>query len=609
MSDKTNILSSLWSAWALATLKEKRRVFFAAGCLFIAGLLDLASTLGAAPLIQLLITPDHFHNGRLGMLLADMLGPLAMDRLVLLLGASAITLFAFAQIANFGAFFVLSRVVAAAQTRMGHDVIDRCLNAPYPWFLQRDFSKLSRIIYDDVTRWSQQFLGQLVGLIAAFATFCVAVGALLITVSWLGVGLLILISLLSLGFMRSLRPLVVRFGQRERFYGDELFSLASQLMASIKDVKLSSQERAFTRLMDLAFSRCSLVRVKQNMAYQAPPIFLTTAGQVFLLGFALLLWGTGAKPDQIFSQMTIMLLITARVVPILSRMSSQLSGLWGVSSYIEGLTGIIHSMESKKIANSTLAIPIWSYLSTTNLCFRYDTGQSYALKDVSVRFERFKVHGIVGVSGGGKSTLVDMLFGLLEPSSGDVRIDGRPLSAFNIKDWQRRIGYVPQSPFIMNDTLLANVAFGVPAERVDVDRAVLCLEMANLGDLLGTLPDGVFTPLGDRGARFSGGQRQRVALARALYRAPEFLVLDEATSALDAISEKAVYQAILSLRGRVTILIITHSVNLLRATDSVVVFGPNSYVEQDSFRELEVRSEAFRKLISDHVVSESKSTA
>lgn len=547
----------------------------------------------------------------MGSFLIDVLGTSDTERLVVILGTVAIVLLICAQTANFGAFFVLNRVVAAAQTRIGHDVVARCLNAPYPWFLARDFSKLSRVIFDDVTRWAQQFLGQLVGLIASLGTFAVAVGILLTTVSWQGVGLLVVISLLSFATMRGLRPLVFRFGRRERLYSDELFSLANQLMASIKDVKLSSRERAFNRLMDIAFSNCSLARVKQNLTYQAPPLILVMMGQIFLVGFALLLWAGGTASDQIAAQMTVLLLVTSRVVPLLSRVSSHLSQLWGVSTYIEGLLGILTSTETGIVQTGQAPLPEWSELQIESLSFHYPGSGAKAIDNVSARFCRGGVHGIVGPSGAGKSTLVDLMFGLLRPTFGSVRLDGRELAEIDEREWRTRIGYVPQFPFIFNDTLGANVAFGVSGERIDTQRVIRSLEMASLGDLLASLPKGLQTPLGDRGSRLSGGQRQRVALARALYRNPDLLVLDEATSALDAANEGAILQTVLSLRGHVTVLIITHRLNLLRDADSILVLAPDAPAQQGDFATLLASSEIFRTLMTssgDKETSESLPT-
>jgi ATP-binding cassette subfamily C protein len=194
-------------------------------------------------------------------------------------------------------------------------------------------------------------------------------------------------------------------------------------------------------------------------------------------------------------------------------------------------------------------------------------------------------------------TLVDLLLGLLVPTAGAVRLDAAPLAELDVAAWQRRVGYVPQTPYFTDDTLCANVAFGVPRGAVDEPRVTECLARASLADLVASLPQGLDTSLGDRALKISGGERQRIAIARALYREPDVLVLDEATSALDPVSQSAVARALESLRGRVTTIIISHQANAIAACDRVFVLNGGRLVAEGSFEDV-VLGSSLRETVS-----------
>ena len=215
-----------------------------------------------------------------------------------------------------------------------------------------------------------------------------------------------------------------------------------------------------------------------------------------------------------------------------------------------------------------------------------------------MQFKRGCSYGIVGISGSGKSTLIDLLTGLYTPDSGTIKIDSLSLSSLNINSWQSSIGYVSQVPCIIDDTIAANVAFGVRPELVDPEQILYSLEMANLSSFIDDLPDGIDTYIGDRGIRMSGGQRQRLCIARAFYQKPNVLILDEATSSLDAISENEIQNAIDSLGTNTTVIIIAHRLGTIRNCDKIFVMEESRVVDEGLFVELSNSSEAFKSLLT-----------
>lgn len=209
---------------------------------------------------------------------------------------------------------------------------------------------------------------------------------------------------------------------------------------------------------------------------------------------------------------------------------------------------------------------------------------------------------IVGSSGGGKTTLVDVILGLLEPQDGRLLVDGVPITSRNVASWQKHLGYVPQQIYLADDTLAANIAFGVAPTDLDRNRVEHAARMANLHNfVVGELPDGYNTMVGDRGVRLSGGQRQRVGIARALYSDPEVLILDEATSALDGVTEDAVTEAIQEIFHTKTIIMVAHRLRTVRQADIIYLLDHGSVIDHGSYDELLDNNDTFRLMARGRV--------
>jgi len=216
-------------------------------------------------------------------------------------------------------------------------------------------------------------------------------------------------------------------------------------------------------------------------------------------------------------------------------------------------------------------LPFVKELCVEHLAFQYPGGQHEVLQDVSFTVPKGSFVGVVGPSGAGKTTFVDILLGLLTPTGGKITIDGVDIQS-NIRGWQANLSYVPQSIYLIDGTIKDNVALGVPPEDFEEDLLIRVLKMAELYDFVEELPKGVDTMVGERGVKLSGGQRQRIGIARALYYKPDVLVLDEATSALDNETEKSITDTILKLKGQITIISIAHRVSTLEACDFKIKF-------------------------------------
>jgi HlyD family secretion protein len=231
-----------------------------------------------------------------------------------------------------------------------------------------------------------------------------------------------------------------------------------------------------------------------------------------------------------------------------------------------------------------------------DVTFTYPGKQEPALNGLSIEIPANQVIGLVGASGSGKSTAIDLLLGLIEPQQGQLLIDGQPVTASNLRSWQNTLGFVPQLIFLADSSIRENIAFGLPPELIDEERVRRAASMAHLDELLSTLPDGMNTCVGERGVQLSGGQRQRIGIARALYHDADVLILDEATSALDGITEKMIMEAIHDFSGKKTIIMIAHRLATVKACDCIYLLSNGQLIETGTYDELVNQSSTFRDM-------------
>ena len=275
-----------------------------------------------------------------------------------------------------------------------------------------------------------------------------------------------------------------------------------------------------------------------------------------------------------------------RLLPSVNRLIGAFQGLRYSVPVINLLFNefrLFDSLPSQK--NIKHALHFQSVVSLDHVDYQYDSAHTLALNNISLRIPVGASVGLVGPSGGGKSTLVDIILGLLPPTQGHVKVDGFDIQT-NLRGWQDQIGYVPQSIYLTDDTLRRNVAFGLSDDMIDEVAVTKAIRLAQLDDFVKSLPDGVNTVVGERGVRLSGGQRQRIGIARALYHDPAVLVLDEATSALDTATEQGVMEAINALHGTKTLIIVAHRLSTVAQCDRLYRIEQGKIVAEGSFEQV-----------------------
>lgn len=328
------------------------------------------------------------------------------------------------------------------------------------------------------------------------------------------------------------------------------------------------------------------------------PKYVLEIGFVVGLGIVAAVLFSTNTPTEATSIIGVLAAGATRALPTVNRLVAGLGQIRAGQVGLRNLTADIERLDRDGF--QTEAAPTRSFIGDivlNHVDFHFPDSDGPVLRDVSTVIEEGRTTAFVGSSGAGKSTLLDIVLGLLTPTSGTVTSGGVDIQS-DLASWYAGLGVVPQDVFLLDDTLVANIAFGVPPEEVDAGRLRHAVSLAQLDGLLADLPEGLETRMGERGVRLSGGQRQRVGIARALYRQPRLLVLDEATSALDNATEHRITETIEELSGRMTIIVVAHRLSTVRNADRVIFMSAGEIASEGTFTEVEADNHEFAHLVA-----------
>jgi ABC-type multidrug transport system fused ATPase/permease subunit len=479
----------------------------------------------------------------------------------------------------------LTRVTSRVAARM----LETYIRQPYAFHLRKNSSTLIRNTQDAsilVAGGVEPMLTILTEGLIAFALFTV-----LVVVEPVGticvIGLLLFATFI---FQRFFDQKLQRWGTLRQIQKGLIIQTIQQGLGAVKDVQVLGREEWFVNEhRERQTLDANLIR-RINTVQAIPRLWLEVMAMAGLAGLVAIMLATGKDIDKIIPTVGLFAVTSFKVLPSINKLVSSKQTLRVSRSTIETIHHDLDLPISVKPSHENVNFQFENVV-VDQLDFKYEQSENLVLSNVKMRIQSGEAVGFVGQSGSGKSTLIDIMLGLLEPQNGSVLINGQTIT--NVKQsWQQQIGYIPQTIFLMDDSLRRNIAIGIADKEIDEAAIVDALKSAQLEDFVASLPEGLDTVVGERGVRLSGGQRQRIGIARALYHRPSVLVLDEATSSLDTETEHGVMQAVQALQGDKTVIIVAHRLSTVEYCDRLYRLDAGRIVDEGTFDEVMNRSQS-----------------
>lgn len=568
----------------IAYLFERKQLWQLAGLavlILIGGILETLGVSMMLPVVDAVMDPDKFMKKSYAQKIAGFFHIQSARQLIIGMLLLMIALFVIKNAYLLFQIYVQNTFVTRNRNRMISRVMREFLNRPYEDYLGADIPTVFRLTDSDIPNAFQLILVliQMVTEIVVAVSICIVLVVVVSPLISIGCGLLFLG--MTLIITKVLKPRLNAIGRKNQEIQSRIAKWRIQSIYGLKDVKVLHREEFFVR--NYYESGAIGANVARNYAVMnnTPRLLIETIFIAAMLTFLLVFAVQGGDFTTLISKLTAFAMAAIRVMPATNRINTYLSEIAYAQPCLDYLyenltenmkrdvngsvTGLLGEKE-KKEENPPLTLT--DKISLDHISYTYPNTDKPIFTDAHMEVKKGQSVGIMGPSGAGKSTIVDILLGLLHVQAGTITCDGRDVFE-NYPSWLSKIGYIPQSIYLIDESIRDNIAFGIDADKIDDKRIWEALEEAQLKQFVEELPEGLDTTIGDRGVRISGGQRQRLGIARALYYNPEILVFDEATSALDGDTETAVMEAINSFHGKKTMVIIAHRLNTIEKCDVI----------------------------------------
>lgn len=587
----------------LFTRRQKvQGLALAAGMLFGAGL-EVLSIGMVVPIVTLMSDPERAFNMKF---VGPFLTTFGIDdqREMLLGGGGAMIVIMVIKSSYLaGLYRAIYRFVFRQQVNLSCELLEGYLTAPYTLHLDRNTGELVKNCTETTFRFVAGYTLWLLITITELLMLGAIVSLLMIVEPVATIGaLLLLVAPAALFFIAVRRRLAAMGTVREQSVA-LLLQWINQSLGGIKEVLLLNRPQFFLDHYRVQAARAADATRTLLFLNQMPRLVIESVAAIGMFGVIIALVLGGRDLQEILPLFGMFAVAAARMVPSLNRIITGLNSMQFNRAALDNLYSELRDTRARK---PTVAIdadpgdagsrlPFTDAIEIVDTSYRYPNSERPAVSNLSLRIKKGSLVGFVGPTGCGKTTVADVILGLLKPTEGSILVDGRNIQDA-LFDWQRQLSYIPQEVYLLDGTIRQNVAFAVASDEIVDERVWQALRRAQIDDVVRELPLGLDSPVGERGVRISGGERQRLGIARALYRDPLVLIVDEATASIDSETEAAVMRALEALRGDKTLIVITHRLATVRNCDEIFVMKDGRIQASGTYAELVQRSTEFRQL-------------
>ena len=552
--------------------------------IFIGGLLETLSVSALLPVVWMIIDPVKAGNNRIVQAVMQVLGIRDVSSLMIPLLVGMVFMYIFKNLFLLALANEQSRFICYNRNKIISKVLREFLNRPYEFYLDADIPTVFRLTDSDIPHVFTMMMA-IISLASECVVFVMLSAVLLLTNWQMLLFLVVVFGLITFVMLVVLKPRISCLGSASQKIQTRIAKWRIQAIYGIKDVKVLHRESFFADNYEESGKVGASVSRKYTVLNTIPRLFIETIFICSILLFLIIQILLGNDISNMIPMFTVFGLAAVRLMPSVNRINTAITEISYCSPCLDYVYENMNINELSKKTNQALLpvdpdkdMQLRREIALKDITYAYPNTEKKIFDHADMVVPCGKSVGIMGPSGAGKSTIVDILLGLLKIQGGAITCDG--VNIFdNYPAWLSQIGYIPQSIYLVDESIRNNIAFGIADEEIDDERIWAVLEEAQLKDFILTLPDGLDTTIGDRGVRISGGQRQRLGIARALYHNPSILVFDEATSALDNDTEAAVMEAINSFHGKKTMVIIAHRLNTIEKCDIVYKVDEGKIVE------------------------------
>jgi|AntDeeMinimDraft_5_1070356.scaffolds.fasta_scaffold09538_2 ATP-binding cassette subfamily C protein len=502
-------------------------------------------------------------------------------------------------------YYIKSKFIRDRKIELAQRMFTAYMLAPYAFHLDRNTAELLRNANLEVRIIGNEVLNPLLQLILNGITAIAITTLLLIIEPVISLIVVSILGVASLLFMRLTRHRMEAMGEEEQRQRTVSYKVMHEAFGSLKAVKILKRELYFIQKFLKSFYKANQAQhVKEIMSSWTRPFMEVMA----VIGMLLVAFSTiylGKALETLVPTLGLfgiaILKLQASITAAVSNFTMLKYSNYSINPVYDDLKILESSSNSSTTTRQNNTVPAFKFnnqIDIESLFYRYHDSDEFVLKDINLTIPNGSSAGIVGPTGAGKSTLIDILLGLLQPTNGQLKVDGESIYE-NMAGWQANIGYIPQDIYLLDDSIKRNIALGIQDEAIDEDQLKESIRMAQIKDLVNNLPDGWDTAVGERGVRLSGGQLQRVGIARALYHNPDILVMDEATSSLDTSTEKSVMQALNRAKKGRTFIMIAHRLSTVKNCDQIYLLKEGKLLSSGTYHHLAEKSKEFQQMIAD----------
>ena len=584
----------------LLSARERRQAYLLVGLILVMGMLDAVGVASIMPFISVAANPDVVSGNRYLSAAYVELGFSNPDAFLFFLGSVVFAALVLSVAFKAMTTWALLRYTHMREYSLGRRLVAGYLRQPYEAFLDRHSAEFGKVIFTEVREVISSALIPFMQLVAQTAVALALLGLLLAANPFLAVCVTLGLSVSYGAIYLLLRGRLGRLGKERVQARQLLFKTLSEAFGGIKEVKIAGLERIVAKRYDGPARRYAQQVTSAQLAKQMPRYLLEILAFGGMLAVVLYLMRTSGGLQSALPIIALYALASYRLMPAIQQIYAHLSTLRFASPALDAVHADLMALESSTVQTEAgrEELRLEREIMLDEIVYAYPKSDRTVLQRLSLVIPAHATVGLVGTTGSGKTTTVDIILGLLRPQLGEVRVDGIPITHANLRAWQRSLGYVPQSIYLTDESVAANVAFGVPEGQIDREQVEHAARIANLHEfVVRELPRGYDTVVGERGVRLSGGQRQRIGIARALYHRPQVLILDEATSALDTMTEQAVMEAVHNLHNEVTVILIAHRLSTVQGCDRIYLLDKGQVAAQGTFGELVARDARFREMV------------